>query len=124
MKNAKRTTKAATRTAAKPAKKAERKSQKYYFETGFHLRRAEKEALRAKGLQVYDRRDNGKETTIEPSVGVDFMGTLITNFKIPFKKKGPEAYTIYNGDAYLRDVKANRVYRVNEIPVRKKAKRK
>ena len=93
-----------------------------YFETGFRLRKAEKEALRAQGLHVYDRRDNGKESTIEPGVAVDFMGTLITNFKIPFKKKGPDAYTIWHGDSYLKKVKAEQVATVGALKAKKKKK--
>lgn len=68
-----------------------------YYETGFRLDRKEKEVLRAKGLYVYSRRDNGKESTIEPNVAVDFMGTLVANFPIPFRKRRPTAYVIYQG---------------------------
>ena len=96
---------------------------KRYFETGFRLRKAEKDALRAQGLHVYSRRDNGKESTIEPSVAVDFMGTLVTNFPIRFKKKGPSAYTVYNGDAYLKACGAERVYRVNDLKGKRRKKR-
>ncbi len=93
---------------------------KRFFETGFRLKKAEKDALRAKGYHVYDRRDNGKDSTIEPSVAVDFLGTLVTNFKIPFKKRGPSAYTIYQGGAYLKACGAERVYRVDELKGRRK----
>ena len=96
---------------------------KRYFETGFRLRKAEKDALRAQGLHVYDRRDNGRDSTIEPSVAVDFLGTLVTNFKIPFKKKGPSAYTVYNGDAYLKACGAERVYLVNDLKGKRRKKR-
>ncbi len=88
---------------------------KKFFETGFRLTRAEKAKLEAKGLYVYSRRDNGKESTIEPSVAVDFLGTLITNFRIRFEKDGPNAYTIYDGDSYLESVGAEREYKLNEL---------
>ena len=85
---------------------------KRYFETGFRLRKAEKDALRAQGLHVYSRRDNGKESTIEPNVAVDFMGTLVTNFPIRFKKKGP--------DTYLKSVGAEEVHMVSALHGRRK----
>ena len=93
---------------------------KRYFETGFRLRKAEKDALRAQGLHVYSRRDNGKESTIEPNVAVDFMGTLVTNFPIRFKKKGPDAYTIWRGDTYLKSVGAEEVHMVSALHGRRK----
>lgn len=83
-----------------PERKNTPKKRKYY-ETGFRLDRKEKEVLRAKGFYVYSRRDNGKESTIEPNVAVDFMGTLVTNFPIPFRKRRPTAYVICQGDSYL-----------------------
>ncbi|MBQ7243158.1 MAG: hypothetical protein IJS52_03035 [Bacilli bacterium] len=88
---------------------------KRFFETGFRLKKAEKDALRAQGFHVYDRRDNGKDSTIEPSVAVDFLGTLVTNFPIRFPKKGPNAFTVWKGDAYLKACNAERVYRVDEL---------
>lgn len=107
---------AKAKAAKKPAPKGKTaKKELRYFETGFRLRRAEKEALTAQGLHVYSRRDNGRENTIEPSVGVDFMGTIITNFPIKFKKSGPEAYTIYNGDTYLKDIGAKEVNMVSQL---------
>ena len=96
---------------------------KRFFETGFRLRKDQKEQLRQQGFHVYDRRDNGKDSTIEPSVAVDFLGTLVTNFKIPFKKKGPSAYTVYNGDAYLKACGAERVYRVNDLKGKRRRKK-
>jgi len=96
-------------------KKTTKRTEKLYFETGFRLKRAEKEELQKKGLHVYSRRDNGKENTIEPNVGVDFMGTIITNFPINFKKTGPDAYTIYQGDTFLRDKKARQVFLVKDL---------
>ena len=86
-----------------------------FFETGFRLRKSEKDALRKQGYHVYDRRDNGKESTIEPNVAVDFMGTLITNFPIRFAKKGPNANTIWQGDSFLRSKGAEEVYTVGAL---------
>lgn len=102
-------------TIWKPKKTATKPRKKRYFETGFRLRKEDKENLRKRGFHVYDRRDNGREYTIEPSVGVDFMGTLITNFPIKLPKKGPSANTIYQGDTYLRKAGAERVYRVDDL---------
>lgn len=88
---------------------------KRFYETGFRLGKADRAELEAKGLYVYSRRDNGKESTIEPSVAVDFMGTLITNFPIGFETEGPNAYTIYDGDSYLESVGAERMYRLSDM---------
>ena len=88
---------------------------KRFFETGFRLKREEKERLRKQGLHVYDRRDNGRESTIEPSVAVDFLGTIITNFPVKFKKTGPTAYVIYQGDTYLKNAGATRVYGIADL---------
>lgn len=88
---------------------------KRFYETGFRLNKAERAELEAKGLYVYSRRDNGKESTIEPSVIVDFIGTLITNFEIGFEEEGPNAYTVYDGDSYLKSVGAERKYRLSEL---------
>lgn len=107
---------AKAKTAKKPTPKRKAgKKELRYFETGFRLPRAEKEALTAQGLHVYSRRDAGRENTIEPSVAVDFMGTIITNFPIKFKKSGPEAYTIYDGDNYLKAVGAKQVNMVSQL---------
>lgn len=86
-----------------------------YFETGFRLKQADKDALLAQGLYVYERRDCGDETTIEPHVAVNFLGTIITNAPIAFKKRGPGAYVIFDGDAYLRRRRAKQVYRRDEL---------
>lgn len=86
-----------------------------FYETGKRLTKADREALKAKGLYVYARRDNGREETIEPSVAVDFMGTLVTDFEIGFDTEGPSAYVIYDGNAYLKSVGATRVYNINEL---------
>lgn len=86
-----------------------------FYETGKRLTNADRKALTDKGLYVYARRDNGREETIEPSVAVDFMGTLVTDFEIGFETEGPSAYTIYDGNAYLKSVEATRVYNINEL---------
>lgn len=86
-----------------------------FYETGFRLTKADRDALTDKGLYVYARRDNGREETIEPSVAVDFMGTLITDFEIKFETEGPSAYVIYDGNAYLKSVGATRVYNLDEL---------
>ena len=91
-----------------------------YYETGFRLRKSEKDALRAQGLHVYSRRDNGKESTIEPSVAVDFMGTIVTNFPIRFKKKGPDANTIWHGDSFLKAKGAEQVYTIGALKGKRK----
>ena len=96
---------------------------KRYLETGFRLSAKRKEELRAQGLHVYSRRDNGKESTIEPNVAVDFMGTLVTNFPIRFKKKGPDAYTIWRGDTYLKSVGAEEVHDISLLNRKKGGKR-
>ena len=93
---------------------------KRIFETGFRLRQAEKDALRAQGLHVYSRRDNGKESTIEPNVAVDFMGTIVTNFPIRFKKRGPDANTIWHGDSYLKAIGAEEVHMVSALHGKRK----
>ena len=97
---------------------------KQYYETGFRLKRDQKEALRRKGLHVYSRRDNGRENTIEPSVAVDFMGTIVTNFPIEFPESGPSANTIYQGDTYLRQVKASPVRSIEDLQVQKPKRKK
>lgn len=89
--------------------------EKRFYETGFRLKKAEKDALRAKDLYVFERRDCGRETSIEPRVIVDFLGTLVTNFPIRFQEKGPRAYVIYDGDGYLAFKKAKCVYDVAEL---------
>lgn len=99
------------------------KARKLYYETGFRLKKDQKEEIRRRGLYVYDRRDNGRESTIEPSVGVDFMGTLITDFPVKMPKSGPSAYTVYQGDAYLKKAGAQRVYRLDDLKP-KRGKRK
>lgn|GEM_PF-1472455 len=106
----------------KTSRKENMPKKRKYYETGFRLDRKEKEALRAKGLYVYSRRDNGKESTIEPNVAVDFMGTLVTNFPIPFRKRGPTAYVIYQGDSYLNSRNAQRVYDVKDLSRTRKKK--
>ena len=112
---------ATTKAAKKPApKRKTAKKELRYFETGFRLRQAEKDALRAQGLHVYSRRDNGRENTIEPNVAVDFMGTIVTNFPIRFKKKGPDANTIWNGDSYLKDIGAKEVNMVSQLNAKAK----
>lgn len=88
---------------------------KKFYETGFRLNKADRAALEDMGLYVYSRRDNGKESTIEPSVIVDFLGTLVTNFEIGFEEEGPNAYTIYDGDSYLKSVGAEQAYKLDEL---------
>lgn len=107
------------KTAKATAEKPSTKFKKMFFETGFRLKKDEKEALQKKGLHVYSRRDNGRKTTIEPSVAVDFMGTLVTNFPIRFPKTGPDANTIWDGDAYLSKSKAECVHKISDLKARK-----
>ena len=115
------TTKQPKKAAAKPARKPK---PKLFYETGARLKRVDREQLRAKGLHVYDRRDNGRDSTIEPSVAVDFLGTIVTDFPVRMPKKGPSAYVVYNGNAYLREVGAKRVGRIDDLKPRKPARRK
>ncbi len=126
---AKKTTKQTKRTTTKQPKKAVRKparkpKPKLFYETGARLRHADREQLRSKGLHVYDRRDNGRDLTIEPYVIVDFLGTIVTDFPVRMPKKGPSAHVVYNGNAYLRDVGAKRVDRIDDLKPRKPARRK
>ena len=116
--------KPAPKKQKKPAaKKKAYQRKKRFFETGFRLKKDQKEEIRRRGLYVYDRRDNGRESTIEPSVGVDFMGTLITDFPVRMPKSGPSAYTVYQGDTYLKKAGAQRVYRLDDLkPKRGKGK--
>ena len=86
-----------------------------YFQTGFRLSKADKANLKEDGLHVYERRDNGNDDTIEPSVLVDFMGTLITDFPIDFPVDGPSAYTIYDGNLYLESIGAKEVSKISEL---------
>ena len=86
-----------------------------YLETGFRLTKDEKEFAIGKGLYVYERRDNGRQSTIEPHVAVDFMGTIVTNFPIDFPKEGPDAYTIWQGDDFLREMGAEEIYDIEEL---------
>ena len=88
---------------------------KKFFETGFRLRKTEKDGLRARGLYVYDMRDCGRECSIEPSVAVDFLGTLITNFPIEFPTEGPLQGMVTDGYKYLRSVGAEEVYSRGEL---------
>ena len=86
-----------------------------YYETGFRLSKDRKKALRGKGLYVYERRENGREDTIENHVAVDFMGTLITDFPIAFETKGPFAYVIWDGDTFLEAIGAEEVNRTDDL---------
>lgn len=93
-----------------------------YLETGFRLTKAERELFVGNGLYVYERRDNGRQSTIEPHVAVDFMGTIVTNFPIDFPKEGPEAYTILQGDDFLREIGAEPIYDMEELIKGEKSK--
>lgn len=86
-----------------------------YLETSRRITKEGRAALKARRLYAYARRDNGRESTIEPSVAVDFIGSLITDFPIDFPKEGPSAYVIYDGDAYLKAIGARRVYSIAEF---------
>ena len=86
-----------------------------YFESGLRIRGEERETLRKQGLYIYDRREWGKDSTIEPSVAVDYLCTIVTNFRIDFKKKGPSAYVIDQGDEYLKTHNAHQVYSIDEL---------
>lgn len=110
--------------AKKPAKKTVKaRPQKQFYETSFRIKRDQKEELQKKGLHVYSRRDNGRDDTIEPSVAVDFVGSIITNFPIKFPKTGPSANMILRGNSYLKEKKAERVYRLDDLkPTRRKKK--
>lgn len=88
---------------------------KHYFETGRRIGKAEREELRKRGLFVYYRRYNGKDETIEPSVAVDFIGSMVTDFKIKFKVAGPAAFVIFNGNEYLKEIGAIEVYSLDEL---------
>ena len=89
--------------------------QNLYKATGKRLTQAERANLLAKGLYIYDRRDCGREESIEPHVAVDYLETIITNFEINFPTEGPSAYVIYDGDAYLKSADARQVYSIEEL---------
>lgn len=91
-----------------------------YCELSRRVNKQEREELEAKGLHVYDRRDCGRvdhvwESTIERHVAVDFIGTLVTDFEVILPDRGPNAGVIYNGDAYLKVIGAQQVWRLEEM---------
>lgn len=91
--------------------------EKLYYTTGFRLNKDERAAYEARGLHVYNLRERGREFTIEPTVGVDFLATIITNFPVEFPKAGPFAGIVFDGHRYLKSIGAREVCRCDDVRI-------
>lgn len=70
-----------------------------------HPSRAIREALKEKGLYVYDMRywDEGLGNTLEPRVVVNYGGSVVTNFEITNWDSDDEyGKDIYDMDAWIK----------------------
>lgn len=79
---------------------------RFWHRTGFRLTVRKKKELRAHGFRVYEIREgyDGSEA-LENAVLVDFMGTVMTNFDVPFKEGG----FLPNWERALRALRAQEV---------------